>query len=98
MAILLLCGLVPNIFSIFFRGLEVCLERCDSYGVVVVFRRASGRGIYASDHTPAADYRDIDSQAVSAAGAANPATVLMIALMLYAHRLPPLQTLSNGAF
>ena len=57
-------------------------------GVVVVFRRASGRGIYASDHAPAADYRDIDSLAVSAAGAANPATVLTIALMLYAHRLP----------
>ena len=66
--------------------------------VVVVFRRASGRGIYASDHVHAADYRDIDSQAVSAAGAANPVIVLRIALMLYAHRLPPLQTLSNGAF
>ena len=63
--------------------------------VVVVFRRASGRGIYASDHAPAAD---IDSQAVSTAGAANPAIVLRIALMLYAHRLPPLQTLSYGAF
>ena len=29
---LLLCGLVSNIFTIFFRGSEVCLVRCDSYG------------------------------------------------------------------
>ena len=26
-----LCGLVSNIFLIFFMGSEVCLERCDSY-------------------------------------------------------------------
>ena len=29
---LLLCGLVCNIFTMFFRDLEVCLEKCDSYG------------------------------------------------------------------
>ena len=29
---LLLCGLVSNVFTIFFMGSEVCLERCDSYG------------------------------------------------------------------
>ena len=31
-AFLLLGGLVSNIFTIFFRGSEVCLERFDSYG------------------------------------------------------------------
>ena len=29
---LLLCGLVSNIFTMFFRDSEVCLERYDSYG------------------------------------------------------------------
>ena len=28
----LLCGLVSNIFTMFFRDSQVCLERCDSYG------------------------------------------------------------------
>ena len=31
-AFLLLCGPVSNIFTMFFRGSEVCLERYDSYG------------------------------------------------------------------
>ena len=31
-AFLLLCGLVSNMLTTFFRGLEVCLERCDPYG------------------------------------------------------------------
>ena len=31
-AFLLLCGLVSNIFTMFFRYSELCLERCDSYG------------------------------------------------------------------
>ena len=30
-AYLLLCGLVTNISTMFFRDSEVCLERCDSY-------------------------------------------------------------------
>ena len=29
---LLFCNTVPNIFTISFRGSEVCLERCDSQG------------------------------------------------------------------
>ena len=33
-AFLLLCGLVSIFFTIFFRGSEVCLETCDSYGNV----------------------------------------------------------------
>ena len=31
-AFLLRCGLVSNIFTMFFGDLEVCLERYDSYG------------------------------------------------------------------
>ena len=31
-AFLLLCGQVVNIFTMFFRDSEVCLEKCDSYG------------------------------------------------------------------
>ena len=31
-AFLLLCGLVSNIFTTCFKGSEVSLERCDSYG------------------------------------------------------------------
>ena len=31
-AFLLLCGLVSIIFTNFFMGLELCLERCDTYG------------------------------------------------------------------
>ena len=45
-AILLRCGLGSSILSIFFRGVEVCLERCDSYGNfglkksnIIIFRR-----------------------------------------------------------
>ena len=30
-AYLLLCGIVSRIFTIFFRGLEVCMAICDSY-------------------------------------------------------------------
>ena len=30
-AFLLLCSLLSNIFTMFFRDSEVCLERCDSY-------------------------------------------------------------------
>ena len=31
-AFLLLCGLVSNMFTMFFRDSEVCLEGCNSYG------------------------------------------------------------------
>ena len=31
-AFLMLCCQVSKIFTIFFRGSEVCLERCESYG------------------------------------------------------------------
>ena len=32
LAFLMLCGRVSIIFTIFFSGLELCLETCDSYG------------------------------------------------------------------
>ena len=38
-AFLLLCGLVSNIFTIFFRGSAVCLARCDSYEYFVFFSK-----------------------------------------------------------
>ena len=69
--------------------------------VVVVFRRASGRSIYASDHAHVADYQDIDSQAVSAVSAAGAASLPTVYDRIRCYLCSPFIAITdaiNGAF